>query len=63
MQQSQGLKTLPPMEKIASATESYERIRRAIGPFMPVRKAENVAKANDWKNSDVAGDCCLKPQK
>ena len=50
-------------DRLASATENLERMRRVIGPYMPVRKSEEPAKDSEWKSSDTQEDCCVRTQK
>ena len=50
-------------QRLASAAENFERIRRVIGPYMPSRRVEEVPRASDWRSSDMQEDSCVKQSK
>ena len=41
-----------PLDRLKGAAENFERIRRRIGPFMPIRVSTPIPPRSDWKSTD-----------
>ena len=41
-----------PLDRLKDAAENFERIRRRIGPFMPIRVDTPIPEGSDWKSAD-----------
>ena len=52
-----------PPDKLKGAAENFERIRRRIGPFMPIRVDTPIPQGSDWKSSDVHAELVLDNRK
>jgi hypothetical protein len=61
MSQSQEVSDQSPLDRLKTATENFEEIRRRIGPYMPVPKPRVTDSRSDWRTSeDLYRETALK---